>query len=894
MPLTISIVLCGVVAVTLQSPLSRQRTSISTRLRGRLASSAMIIALTFAAIVCLSKHLCAKADGSGWQMPLPHSPTTSAETMTAATLSFVPLSVGPIRFASAYDFGCAQSWNSPDPNNAAMDCIKEWPLTNISMLTPPMLPLALLVLLLVFFPLAYACRCCGACGSNMARPGADCCCEGEEWDELAEHEKLLPYPERHVRMTKMVALIITLSGGACVAVMAYGVSFAADSASVAIGAAKVDILDWAAGMLDSVETQARKADGSFIEPITSETFVPFYDLLSWGTDLHRDVSDIYNSYISTVRTALFVASAVPAAAMVVILVLAFFNIRAFAPRILQVVYFLFGVIFGLFGTLLLALGMIVLCLCGELDLQRWAAPGVFQWYIIPQCEEESVFATATATLRGMETDNSANACREAMHICDPSLNFNLSQPDRIFVCPLDGAADDSSLYAHCVNFHDMRDLITQMPFKNGTNALCPSCLTFADCATHCTDPQMRQSTASTLELIAFAGNATDLIDRYLPELSCDGLTTRFIKPLDRCQDMSIGLLLVGGSATYGTVVFIWAIILLCMGQKLFFNRKDLEEEERKAHDALYQRAVDGDDRAATALMRSKSAVGLKYQKTVASENAMGAASMLGMLAMGAGGMSMMANNSSFAAAAAASNNNNKNTGGSGYFNNGDLSPYPTKEPYSPNSGGFDGSGSFAGRGALRSSSGAGLTNNGSFAGQQQQQQQQPFGPMLASTSSFAHLQRAGSMHRHPSQNGWVGGGGNANGGSNRHSDSLRVKDFDDASDGDDDDGDGGGYGYGRSPAPQPMSSFRQRSSSVPVPSAASPMHRQPPPQQNHHGSFDGGGLPINSSFTNSSFVNSSALRHLAGIAAAAPPPPQVAAQHVVSDEEDVQMVDLDA
>eukprot|EP00388_Colpodella_angusta_P025808 GDKK01003716.1.p1 GENE.GDKK01003716.1~~GDKK01003716.1.p1 ORF type:complete len:192 (-),score=8.39 GDKK01003716.1:173-748(-) len=57
----------------------------------------------------------------------------------------------------------------------------------------------------------------------------------------------------------------------------------------------------------------------------------------------------------------------------------------------------------------------------------------------------------------------------------------------------------------------------------------------------------------------------------------------------------------------------WCIILLCIGQKLFFNRAAVQEAEQKAYDdACKQAAVAGDASTYNKLMRSKSVAALKY------------------------------------------------------------------------------------------------------------------------------------------------------------------------------------------------------------------------------------------------------------------------------------------
>lgn len=540
----------------------------------------------------------------------------------AIVVCWLPLTV------QGYDFGCPRVWSGPSPDNDPVACLQEWPVRDLGMLTPPIFPLFLTILLVALFPISFCCRCMGGCGSNSPRPGADCCCEGEEWDDLAEHEALLTYPERHVSCIKALIVVVLISTAICIVLISYGINLFVSGIDFLLDSAKLDVLDWATHMLHIVDSQVRKPDGTYIYPITSDTFVPITDLLTWAGDLHASAREVYGTYLTSFRNAVFVASCVPSAASLLVAMMACCNIRSVFPRLCQCFFFFLSIVCGLLGTLLLLLGIAATCGCGEITLQQWQSPGIFQWYVVQQCESQSIFGNTTANLRALEVDNSINACREVMTVCDSNPHFNISDPAKIYICNL----TEASLVAECGSFASMSAVVLNLPFKNGTDALCPSCSKFPECASKCTDQDLREKVSETVSLIWFAGNATALIDRYLPELSCDSLITRFIKPLARCSDMSLGLLLVGGGAAYATLVLMWCIIFLCLGQKLFFNRKAVQEAEQRAYDdACQQAAAAGDAATYNRLVRSKSVAALKYTSGTVDEDA-----VKGIMGAGAG------------------------------------------------------------------------------------------------------------------------------------------------------------------------------------------------------------------------------------------------------------------
>eukprot|EP00758_Cryptobia_borreli_P017259 Tbor_TRINITY_DN6174_c2_g2::TRINITY_DN6174_c2_g2_i4::g.21419::m.21419 len=112
--------------------------------------------------------------------------------------------------ASAYDFGCQYIWEEPSPDNDLKKCIMDLPRNNPGVLMPPIIPVLFFVFVFISYPIIFLCRICGGCGSNTQRPGAGCCCDGEEWDDVDEIEKSRLYPRRHVCVIKMLCLVVVV------------------------------------------------------------------------------------------------------------------------------------------------------------------------------------------------------------------------------------------------------------------------------------------------------------------------------------------------------------------------------------------------------------------------------------------------------------------------------------------------------------------------------------------------------------------------------------------------------------------------------------------------------------------------------------------------------------
>eukprot|EP00744_Colponema_vietnamica_P003973 GILI01006009.1.p1 GENE.GILI01006009.1~~GILI01006009.1.p1 ORF type:complete len:298 (+),score=83.91 GILI01006009.1:111-1004(+) len=166
--------------------------------------------------------------------------------------------------ASAYDFGCQDQWSGPSTNNDVWDCAQEFPNEKPGLIIPMAIPLFFFVVLLIAFPVVFLGRCCGVCGSNNQRPGADCCCDGDEWDAVDDKEEIAAvYHSKPGAITcvKCTIFLLLLLSVAAVVLLPIGASMTINGWQDALDRVDTDIIDWLQVKRDDLMASLRNPDG---------------------------------------------------------------------------------------------------------------------------------------------------------------------------------------------------------------------------------------------------------------------------------------------------------------------------------------------------------------------------------------------------------------------------------------------------------------------------------------------------------------------------------------------------------------------------------------------------------------------------------------------------------
>lgn len=417
------------------------------------------------------------------------------------------------------------------------------------------------------------------------RPGADCCCDGEEWDEVPESQKLVLYPAPYVRTAKCLTVITFLVSWIAVVFVAVGYSYLSSTAQFLLREMKSSILNWIRDTMLDVQKEVVLEDGSYIPPLTEATFTPVYEVYDWLNDWHQYMTETYDEYDANVQLGFILVASVPSGLFLVTIFVAYCNVRRVVPKACACLFFFLGAVCGIIGVLLLSIGVLGTAVCGEITLQDRKLPGILQWSIVPQCEEQLFLKSLQNDLRNMEAEKARDACTTFDEVCGPGEVYNYTKSDELFKCdflsPENGV--DPAIDTKCSTLVDSIAIIESGVMKTG-NPICVNCNDIYDCATRCTDPYVKNMSYNTVQSIQMGKNASRVLTKLLPVLDCDGLLTRLFLPLRRCTDFTFGAFCVGCGACWAVILFMWEIILMLRGSKVFFDRDDAEAEiEEDAH-----------------------------------------------------------------------------------------------------------------------------------------------------------------------------------------------------------------------------------------------------------------------------------------------------------------------
>eukprot|EP00388_Colpodella_angusta_P039715 GDKK01048164.1.p1 GENE.GDKK01048164.1~~GDKK01048164.1.p1 ORF type:complete len:502 (+),score=23.47 GDKK01048164.1:37-1542(+) len=469
--------------------------------------------------------------------------------------------------AFGYDFGCQDVWEGPSASNDLEECARKVPTDNGGILVPPIIPAVFLVFLFVLFPVGFFCRCCGACGSNKVRPGADCCCDGEEWDDLEDEEKVAVYPSRHVFCFKVLCLVVTALCAAPVVLMPIGATYGVDFWDSFLASANTDVIDWVENLKVSFENDLRLANGSYPAPLSNSTFDDLQNFIDDARDILSDVDDTFQSNMDTVNKVVQIIAFVPMILCAVMLLFILCSVRRVLPACFMWIYYLVSLLFALACIVLMVLGVFFVLLSGEVELQQFKAPGIFQWYAVPACEEKATFLSLKADFQEANKAQAVDICNRFLEVCDDlAFGPNVAGVSSLkpFYCTLTSADVDSQ----CASVDTVALMINGTYSKPGA-PICTNC-TVGECPTTCTVEAARNQTAEIQSELVVGLRIIKAVDRAFIYCDCDVLLTQGMKPFADSDQAAMGSFLAAAGTGLGALFLMFGIILLCKGQKLFF------------------------------------------------------------------------------------------------------------------------------------------------------------------------------------------------------------------------------------------------------------------------------------------------------------------------------------
>lgn len=467
---------------------------------------------------------------------------------------------------------CTSKWTGPDRHNS-LDC-EEWQGWLISRTVPIAIPLVISLLFLIpgYCVLLCGRYICNCFGSSRMRPG-HCCCGGSELDVLSEPEKIMMYDRCGIRTVKLLALLSAILGLVIIIISFVGggkVASAAGEATDGVG----DGIDFMLDLVDqTLEGIRDPSDGSYPPGFSKGNFDSVIDTLS---DLNHDIRDqvgLYDKYLQSYSVIPAYVAALPALLMAFPLLFAICNIRTCGPLSIVCCSFHIQFIFMLVATIFAIMLIPIDLVCGELYQQLDGKPGVFQWYVIPECEYQSPFKDILDNIDEMELDASNDACQSLLEFCSTSTTYNSGDPQRMFTCNLTAAID-------CADLHTVKGTMETMLIKTGAPETCggnPSLCTIPYCANNCDNPNTKSASADAVDFLNIGIRVLDTFDNIIrPWLNCDRLINKALEsgPLQICDGIGGGLKMICAGSYMSAFGLIFCVVLCFLGQKRFVSQDD--------------------------------------------------------------------------------------------------------------------------------------------------------------------------------------------------------------------------------------------------------------------------------------------------------------------------------
>ncbi|KAH9597199.1 hypothetical protein LSM04_005086 [Trypanosoma melophagium] len=471
--------------------------------------------------------------------------------VAAVTLLVLFVIVMPSPVSAQKSLECQKVWEGPSISNDVIACLfnkdrikDQW----LHLLFPGISALLFLVTLLTF-PILFLCVTCCQCSS---------CCKRREGDSTANSRCFV---------WMWIAYAILWSCGVVVLVI-YG----AKLLSVSLPALIDNTLD---GPLNYFNETAEKIV-DFTSNWTTGKREPLGGI-KLDTEAFSNVSDIATNFLNNVRDDMqkyigwvpivsYSVGGVGVVLMFLMILLA--CCRCCVPCLplsLSCVYWIFGVVYSLLGVVVILVAYLASVGCGEVQLQYQRQPGVFQWYLVPFCNEMFNFETINTEVRNTESTYSKNACESLLAVCD-----NTPKPLPPLTCGKDITKPDQ-----CPDFGTMAEVMETTTVKAATFA-CPvpteSC-SLAECAASCTNKELRAAAAALLAVAAQARNASIAVSYARPLLQCNFVVDELLGALDSCNDLKTGSLMLGMGFFVGGLMFGLAIYVMFRGSCVWRNPK---------------------------------------------------------------------------------------------------------------------------------------------------------------------------------------------------------------------------------------------------------------------------------------------------------------------------------
>jgi hypothetical protein len=464
----------------------------------------------------------------------------------------------------AYGAGlqCEQLWSGPSTDNDIAACLTR---VSVERFSGPPYALAVicalfLVVSLLIFPIIFLCCVCCQC----------CCACCKEVPSGARSES------KNSRKNLLILMVILLGIGVTVlALIITGATQLRSGAAAVFTNFQIGIVDFFDNLVTDLQGATYdNATGNYTEPFSNNTFHDIHDqiakLRNTIDDHHSDVMS-YSDLTANVGYGLAVF---PIFLFSFTFLFASLSCRRCFPSLLTCLYYLIGIVFAVVGVVMFILAAVISDVCAEISLQQTRQPGLFQWYVVPVCENTANFTSYKEQINTMEADFAKQFCQELSKYCSPSTTFNAGAPADVFYC----TTSNASAAADCPNFGNATAILNAAFAKTGSGVCGASNCTFRQCPAQCVDTQLRSNAADALEILDNANRIFNALDIVLPLMSCNAVVDIVLRLFDSCPDLRDGLMKTGVAFFLTLIGIVFAWIVMFRGQKVWFSQQEYDDD----------------------------------------------------------------------------------------------------------------------------------------------------------------------------------------------------------------------------------------------------------------------------------------------------------------------------
>ncbi|ESL11547.1 hypothetical protein TRSC58_00699 [Trypanosoma rangeli SC58] len=427
------------------------------------------------------------------------SSTTATALAAVALLAF--LVVAPAVASAQSSLDCQNVWSGPSVNNSVLKCLSnperlkdQW-----RYLAFPGFCALFFVVFLVSFPVVFI--------------GIVCCCKAR--------------PRKNTGTSRCCLWMWVVY----VLLWSAGVAFLVIFGAKLLGTSVPSIIDnTLGGPLHYFNNTGEKIiDFTSTWSSGKRESIDFVDLdLSAFTNVSTKVNDfltdarhVLSAYIAWVPIVSYCVGGMGVGLMLLVVVSAYCRCCVpHMPYCLSCVYWIFGIVCALLAVVGTVLAYLAMIACGEVQLQYHRQPGMFQWYLVPYCEETFQFAKINQEVNDVEKTRSNEACKTLLKSCD---NDPLMYPASVGSTSPLLCGNGITSADECPDLESMVSVIRATRVKAAT-AACPvanqSC-TLLECAANCTQDTGRELAAEILQVAAYANNASIALSYARPLLDCN-------------------------------------------------------------------------------------------------------------------------------------------------------------------------------------------------------------------------------------------------------------------------------------------------------------------------------------------------------------------------------------